>query len=375
MLIDEAMSNIPTRPLGRTDLRVTRLGYGAMEIRGSRIWGGRSVSAAQAERILHAAVEAGVTFIDTSNDYGLSEPFIGDFLSDRRREFTLATKVGCSMVPAGDHDDTPHRWTRDHLLWNISDSLAKLRTDSVDLLQLHNATVDDVEGGKLVDVLREIKGAGKTRWIGASSVSPHLETFIDWGVFDVFQVPYSALERTHEQLLQRAHDAGAGTIVRGGVAKGEPGVGRGAEDHWRLWTAARLDDLLGEGESRTQWMLRFTLSHPGIDTVIVGTLQPEHLEQNLRAVEGRAVTGRRLLRGQAPFRRRHTCLSAVRRRTIEPSVPRASQTHDPPGHRCGSSRATVGAVLTGTPPIRLRRDNAHTCSSFRRLSAFRHPGV
>ena len=176
-------------------------------------------------------------------------------------------------------------------LWNIDDSLNKLRTHSVDLLQLHNATVEDVEQGKLVEVLREIKAAGKARWIGASSVSPHLETFIDWGVFDVFQVPYSALERTHEQSLQKAHDAGAGTIVRGGVAKGEPGVGLGATGRWQIWAAAGLDDLLGEGETRTQWMLRFTLSHPGVDTVIVGTLQPEHLELNLRAAEAGPLPG------------------------------------------------------------------------------------
>jgi aryl-alcohol dehydrogenase-like predicted oxidoreductase len=285
MLIDEAMSTLSSRPLGRTDLRVTRLGYGAMEIRGSRIWGGRAVTPSQGERILDAVLDAGVTFVDTSNDYGLSESYIGEFLSDRRGEFTLATKVGCSMVPAGDHDETPHVWTRDHLLWNIDDSLTKLRTDSVDLLQLHNATVADVESGNLVDVLREIKAAGKTRWIGASSVSPHLETFINWGVFDVFQVPYSALERDHEQLLQRAHDSGAGTIVRGGVARGEPGVGRGARDRWQHWAAAGLDELVAEGDTRTQWMLRFTLSHPGVDTVIVGTLEPQHLEENLRAVE------------------------------------------------------------------------------------------
>ena len=279
------MSTIATRPLGRTDLRVTRLGYGAMEIRGTRIWGGRAVTPAQAETILDAVLDAGVTFVDTSNDYGLSEAYIGEFLSDRRGNYTLATKVGCSMVPAGDHDETPHKWTRDRLHWNIDDSLGKLRTQSVDLLQLHNATVEDVERGKLVDVLREIKAAGKTRWIGASTVSPHLETFINWGVFDVLQVPYSALERAHEESLQHAHDSGVGTIVRGGVAKGEPGVGRGTNDRWRLWAAAGLDDLMTDGETPTQWMLRFTLSHPGIDTVIVGTLDPAHLEQNLRAVE------------------------------------------------------------------------------------------
>lgn len=209
-----------------------------MEIRGPRIWGGRSATPEQAESILDGVLDAGITCIDTSNDYGLSETYIGQFLAERRGEFTLATKVGCSMVPAGDHDETPHVWTRDHVLWNIDDSLRKLRTDSVDVLQLHNATVEDVERGELVDALREIKAVGKTRWIGASSVSPHLETFIDWGVFDVFQAPYSALERTHEQALAKAHAAGAGTIVRGGVARGEPGVGRGAQDRWRVWNAA-----------------------------------------------------------------------------------------------------------------------------------------
>ena len=127
--------------------------------------------------------------------------------------------------------------------------------------------------------------AAPTRWIGASTVAPHLATFVEQGVFDTFQVPYSALERTHEDLLQRAHDSGAGTIVRGGVARGEPGVGRGPRDRWQVWERARLDELRAPDESRTQWMLRFTLSHPGIDTVIVGTLDPEHLAANVRAVE------------------------------------------------------------------------------------------
>lgn len=289
MLNDNVMPTTSTRPLGRTDLRVSRLGYGAMEIRGSRIWNGRDVSDAQAQRILEAVLDGGITFVDTSNDYGRSEALIGQFLAERRDAYSLATKVGCSMVPAGDHDETPHVWTRDHLLWNIEDSLKKLRTDHVDLLQLHNATVEQVEDGKLVDVLREIRAAGQTRWIGASTVSPHLERFIEWGVFDSFQVPYSALERTHEDLLQTAHEAGAGIIVRGGVARGEPGVGRGPEDRWQVWSAARLDELLGEGETRTQWMLRFTLSHPAVDTVIVGTLHPEHLAQNLSAAAAGAL--------------------------------------------------------------------------------------
>jgi aryl-alcohol dehydrogenase-like predicted oxidoreductase len=279
------MTKIPTQRLGRTNLETTRLGYGAMELRGPRIWGGREVSAAEARRILDAVLEVGITFIDTSADYGNSESSIGTVLADRRGTFALATKVGCSMVPAGDHDETPHVWTRDHVQRNIDESLSKLRTDHVDVLQLHNATVADVDKGGLVDALREIRAAGKTRWIGASSVAPSLDTFISWGVFDTVQAPYSALERTHETLLRRAHDAGVGTIVRGGVARGEPGAGRGPVDRWALFERANLDELRNESETRTQWLLRFTLSHPGVDTVIVGTLSPEHLHENVRAAE------------------------------------------------------------------------------------------
>ena len=82
------------RVLGRTGLEVTPLGYGAMEVRGSRIWGGRPVTEEQADTILNAVLDAGINFIDTANDYGRSEEFIGKYLSKRRDEFYLATKCG-----------------------------------------------------------------------------------------------------------------------------------------------------------------------------------------------------------------------------------------------------------------------------------------
>jgi aryl-alcohol dehydrogenase-like predicted oxidoreductase len=156
----------------------------------------------------------------------------------------------------------------------------------VDLLQLHNPTVENVEQGDLVAVLQEIKAAGKTRFIGCSSTLPHLPRFIEWGVFDTFQIPYSALERMHEEAITAAARAGAGTIIRGGVARGAPGEeGWGSEQRWAIWNAAYLDDLRAENESRTTFLLRFTLSHPEMDTTIVGTLRPEHLAENLRAAE------------------------------------------------------------------------------------------
>jgi aryl-alcohol dehydrogenase-like predicted oxidoreductase len=121
------------------------------------------------------------------------------------------------------------------------------------------------------------------RWIGISATSPHLQTYISWGVFDTFQIPYSALERKHEELIQAASDSGAGVIVRGGVARGEPGAGLGNADRWASWEAAGLDELLEQGETRTGFLLRFTNAHPGMSTNIVGTMSVDHLKQNIAA--------------------------------------------------------------------------------------------
>ena len=160
-----------------------------------------------------------------------------------------------------------------------------MQTDYVDVLQLHNPDVASVEKAGLVDVLTELKGAGVVRHIGCSSTSPHLATYIDWGVFDVFQIPYSALERQHENLITAAAESGAGVIIRGGVAKGEPGEGLGRSDRWETFEKAGLDELLEPGQSRTAFLLRFTLSHPHCDTTIVGTLSPEHLAENIAVAE------------------------------------------------------------------------------------------
>lgn len=281
---------LPKRTLGRTGLEVTQLGHGAMEIRGERIWNGRPVSGEQAQTILEAVLDAGINFIDTANDYGKSELYIGRYLAHRRGEFHLATKCGCHMVYAGDHDETPHIWTRDNILRNVADSLLKMETDRIDILQLHNPAVEECVQYELVEVLKELQADGVVRFIGCSSTSPHLAEYIRWDVFDVFQIPYSALERRHENLITLAAESGAGIIVRGGVARGEPGVGQGqAGGRWEHFEQAKLDELRGEGESRTEFLLRFTLSHPHCHTTIVGTLSPEHLAANVRAAERGAL--------------------------------------------------------------------------------------
>ena len=265
-------NNLVKAVLGRTGMEVTRLGYGAMAI--------RDTSTQISETILNEVIDHGVNFIDTSNDYGNSEEMIGKFISHRRSEYFLATKCGCPSA-GGDHI-----WTRENLFRGLHESLKRLNTDYIDLMQLHNATVDDVDQGGLIDLLEEMRQQGKVKWIGSSSISPNIETFIKRGDFDEYQIPYSGLDRDHEKIISDASASGAGTVIRGGVQQGEPGPNsRGRLDKWEQFESAQLDDLMDNGESRTGFLLRYTMTHPDIDTIIVGTKNSEHLMDNIQMVQ------------------------------------------------------------------------------------------
>ena len=260
--------------LGRTNLEITQLGYGTALPELSS----EEHSEQCANELLNAVLDAGINFVDTAPDYGLSEERIGKFISHRRDEYYLATKCGCNIDPEGVRGDPGHVWTADRLRANIDQSLARLKTDRVDLLQMHNPSVEDVEKGGLVEVLQEIRDAGKTRFIGVSSTVPNLLPFARMGVFDTFQIPYSALERRHESMIQEAADLGAGIIIRGGIAKGH----NARQQQDETWDRAGLDEMAAE-MGRHEFVLRFTLSHPACHTTIVGTGKPDHLAANIRS--------------------------------------------------------------------------------------------
>jgi aryl-alcohol dehydrogenase-like predicted oxidoreductase len=107
-----------------------------------------------------------------------------------------------------------------------------------------------------------------------------LKDHIAMGVFDVFQIPYSAMEREHEAVIAAASAAGAGIVIRGGAAKGAPSEGRQRGLQWERWQRAGLDDLLGD-MTPMEFILRFTFSNPDLDTTIVGTANPAHLQGNV----------------------------------------------------------------------------------------------
>lgn len=274
-----------TKTLGRTGLEVTQLGYGSMGLRGPRTWGVRVVSDADADRFLNSVLDAGINFIDTSPDYGISEERIGRSIGSRRSEFYLATKCGCVYTQHDDHLEIDHVWTREVIQRNIETSLERLRTDHIDLLQFHGGDAETLQREGLIELLTDFRDQGLIRFFGSSSSLPRLPGLIELGVFDTFQIPYSCLAPVHHEWLTRAAEAGAGIIIRGGIAHGGPDAEIQRPALNDVWKQANLDEVLPEGMTRAELILRYTISHPHCHTTIVGTCDGGHLAENVAAVE------------------------------------------------------------------------------------------
>jgi len=278
------MSDLERRKLGRTGLSVTALGFGAMDLGGPPA--ANEISDDEAGRVLNAVLDSGINFIDTAVCYGTSEARIGRAVSHRRSEFILATKCGC--LP-GKPMGTLHVHTAANIRAGVEHSLRTMRTDHIDVAQFHHSLTRGAwEAEGALDELQKMKQEGKVRFIGVSGTLPNLTEQIDSGVFDVFQIPYSALQREHEAVIAKASAAGAGIIIRGGVARGAPidwtkryYMLTGDEMSSR-WDKARLDDLLG-GMSRIEFMVRFAIAEPALDTTIIGTRNLDHLRDNVAA--------------------------------------------------------------------------------------------
>jgi aryl-alcohol dehydrogenase-like predicted oxidoreductase len=298
------MGDLPKSTLGRTGLDVTKLGYGAMELRNT------SGSAPEAGALLNEVLDCGINFIDTSPDYGTSEELIGQFLAGRRDEFFLASKCGCRA----DGSQGEHVFTRENVRAGVERSLRRMRTDHLDLVQVHiSPSRETLEEHGTIEEMLALRDEGKLRFLGMSGTLPHLPDHIAMGVFDAFQIPYSGVEREHETVITQAADAGAGIVIRGGVAKGLPtaeqmqaraGLGSlrpglhpervsptraEAVERGEWFRRLDVDDLL-DGASPTEFMLRFTISHPSMNTTIVGTRNPLHLRANLDAARKGPLT-------------------------------------------------------------------------------------
>jgi aryl-alcohol dehydrogenase-like predicted oxidoreductase len=278
---------IQTRPLGRTGAHVTILGYGAMELRGQPA--GPAIEDEDAGRLLNAVLDSGINLIDTSIDYGRSEELIGRYIGHRREEYFLASKCGCLLtIPSGSRPPYPHDYSPQNVRAGVEQSLRRLGTDRLDLVQVHmSPSQAQMEKDQTVETMQALQSEGKVRFLGMSGILPNLPDHIAMGVFDVFQIPYSAVQREHEELVTAAVHAGAGTLIRGGAARGGPDkdwsqgpLGQDPGEGQRRWEASGVDDLL-DGMPQQEFVLRFTLSHPDLTSTIVGTSSLDHLQANL----------------------------------------------------------------------------------------------
>src|SRR6202047_5670507 len=158
------MADLPKRELGRTGLQVTMLGYGAMELRGAPR--ARDITDNQADTILNAVLDAGINYIDTSIDYGLSEERIGRYIAHRRDEYYLAGKCGCLVgaPPAPRGERNPHVLTRDNIVAGVEQSLRRMKTDHLDVVQFHSSpSRQTLAQNCAVEALLGLKESGKVR--------------------------------------------------------------------------------------------------------------------------------------------------------------------------------------------------------------------
>jgi aryl-alcohol dehydrogenase-like predicted oxidoreductase len=293
-----------TRVLGRTGRSVSVVGLGAWQLGAD--WG--EVSEADALRTLNAAVDAGVTFIDTADVYGdgRSERLVGQLLRSRSG-LTVATKMGRRMPQA------PEIYTLENFRAWLDRSRANLGVETIDLVQLHCPPTPVFSSPAVYDALDQLVDEGVIAAYGVSveTCAEALEAISHPGVASV-QIIFNAFRlKPLEQVLPAARETGVGIIARVPLASGllsgryDESTTFGADDHRTynrhgeafdvgetfsgvdfatgLSAVRRLRPLVPEGATMAQFALRWILDQPGVSTVIPGARNPEQAEANAAA--------------------------------------------------------------------------------------------
>jgi aryl-alcohol dehydrogenase-like predicted oxidoreductase len=312
--------------LGSTGLRVSRVCLGMMSY-GSSAWRDWVLDEPDAEPIVRAAVEGGITFFDTADMYsdGVSEEVTGRLLPKylAREEMVVATKVFNPMGPG----ENQRGLSRKHVLAGIDASLTRLGMDYVDLYQTHRWDRDTpIE--ETMEALHDVVRSGKARYIGASSMfawqfakAQHVAERNGWTRFVSMQPHYNLLYREEErEMIPQCIDQGVGVIpwsplARGVLAgnrgrEGERRTTRSASDSFADWLYAqptdfdvvdRVNDVAEErGAKPAQVALAWLLHKPGVTAPIVGATKLSHLEDALAAAE-LSLTDEEIARLEEPY--------------------------------------------------------------------------
>ena len=277
-----------TRRLGNTDMEVSTLGFGGAEI-GLE---GPGASLKTVTRLLHSALDQGLNVIDTGECYGTSEELIGRAASGRRQDYYLFTKCGHPDGMPGED------WRPDSLLRSIERSLRRLRTETLDLIQLHSCSEDELLKGTVIDTLQRAREQGYCRYIGYSGDSRAAYYAVQCNAFDCLQTSISIADQEALGLaLPLAREQNLGVIAKRPLANAAWRTGRKPANsyHHTYWDRLqRLDYpfIQHSLETSISTALRFTLSAPGVHTAIVGTLTPGRWRQNATLLEAGPLPSR-----------------------------------------------------------------------------------
>lgn len=286
---------VSTRPFGSTGITVSGIGLGAWQLGRSSQWPD-GPDQDEAVRIVHAALDAGVTFLDTAPGYagGESELNIGRALRGGRRDgVVLCTKFG--HLPDGSSD-----WASTSIRASVRRSAERMGTDHLDVVVLHNPPPEVLDGSRSdhYEVLERLRQEGLIRAYGASvDWSADVDTVLTTSSSQALEVRMSALYQETWEAVGRAADQGVGTIVKvpleSGWLAGRYDADTVFTDVRSRWTredvalraalVEELRDLLPGGMPVLHGALRFLLAHPGVSTVIPGTKTVSQLESTLAA--------------------------------------------------------------------------------------------
>jgi 1-deoxyxylulose-5-phosphate synthase len=281
------------RPLGRTGLSISEIGFGA-----ASWWGKRQFNEIRAARLVDAAIAGGVTFFDTGSSYsgGNAEPRLGRVLKGRDASgLVVATKAGTFAEGRAIRRD----FSPAAIVASAERSLRNLGLDVLPLLQLHGPSAGEITD-ELRGALQGLRARGLVRALGVNSFDPAvIDHAIGLPDFDVVMVDYNVLRLDREPLIARAAAAGKGVLAGMPLAMGHTGLqvaklraprdlwyaARGLMRHRReIANGARFGFLHRQAAmTGSQAALAFVLANPDVACAVVGTTRMAHLTEDLAA--------------------------------------------------------------------------------------------
>lgn len=280
------------RMLGNTGISVSSVAFGCAGIGtqyGIKVNGKAGVQdEAAAIRLLHHALDRGITLFDTAPAYGESESILGRAFSGLRDQVVIATKPARLLVDGKAPDGLEKRLSE-----SVEASLRALKTDHIDLLQVHDPE-PEVYCDAVLGALEKLRESGKVRCLGASTYGEDApRRAIETGVFQVLQVAYNLVEQRVEGIIDLAAAAGMGVMVRSALMKGILTDKRFALPPPLSPLVRHIEGYLpyAKGSSLPDLALRFVLANEKVSTVLIGFDEERFIDETMRTVEGKLEHG------------------------------------------------------------------------------------